>query len=92
MIALPDRPSTVTTGGSRDYRDATAGVVGAAALLLVRCSDRGWVRLLAEHAADATGHCAGCSSTALGRPRWPCSLWSIARRAEWLAEQGAAGS
>jgi hypothetical protein len=64
-----------------------AGVVSAAALLLVEYSDRAWVRLLEEHVADLTGHCHACSSTAFGPPVWPCSLWSIARHAQLLAEQ-----
>jgi hypothetical protein len=62
-------------------------VVEAAASLLVERSNRAWFRLLDEHVPDISGHCPACSSTALGAPVWPCTLWSIARHAQLLAEQ-----
>ncbi|MDQ2708942.1 MAG: hypothetical protein M3Z25_15465 [Actinomycetota bacterium] len=62
--------------------DECVGAVRAAARLLVDYSDRGWVRMLAEHVADPNGHCRACSSSAVGAPVWPCSLCSITRHAE----------
>ncbi|MBA2324838.1 MAG: hypothetical protein H0V92_12790 [Pseudonocardiales bacterium] len=87
-LALGD-PATVKgmkmSDGERDR--GNAGVIQAAALLLVERSHQGWLRLLEEHVADASGHCHACSSTALGAPVWPCTLWSIARQAQHLGEQ-----
>lgn len=36
-------------------------------------------RLVAEHVPDASGHCRGCYSTAIGAPAWPCILTMIGR-------------
>jgi hypothetical protein len=45
-------------------------------------------RLLAEHVADATGHCAVCSAgPQAGRKRWPCLLAEYATAARELGAE-----
>lgn len=45
-----------------------------------------WRGLLAEHLPDESGHCSVCTSVPYGRPVWPCTLWSVASRAQWLSQ------
>jgi hypothetical protein len=46
-------------------------------------------RLLAEHVADATEHCAVCSAgPQAGRKRWPCLLAEYAAAARELGAEG----
>ena len=85
----PRRPRVVS--GTSPV-DGCTGAVHAAARVLVDYSDWGWVRMLAEQVAGPSGHCRACSSSAVGAPVWPCSLWSIAGHAEQLPDQPTADS
>ncbi|MGI9004292.1 MAG: hypothetical protein ACR2GH_22015, partial [Pseudonocardia sp.] len=49
-----------------------------------------WRKLLDRHRADASGHCGGCASTAVGASVWPCTLRMIAEAAQRLHDQYAA--
>ncbi|MDQ2707897.1 MAG: hypothetical protein M3Z25_09780 [Actinomycetota bacterium] len=60
-----------------------SGIVAAGAELLIKYSDRGWLRLMDAHRDDGSGHCAACRG-----PVWPCTLWAIARHAQLLAGPG----
>jgi hypothetical protein len=48
-----------------------------------------WRSLLASHVSDAGGHCAGCRSTVIGSPVWPCRLRVVAEEAQrvWGARE-----
>ncbi len=37
-----------------------------------------WPKLLAEHVIDSEGRCDGCFRNVHIRPRWPCTLASVA--------------
>lgn len=45
-----------------------------------------WGRLLAEHIADASGHCRACRPSSGASPVWPCSLRMIGEEAERMSK------
>lgn len=65
-MPTPDGPVTVST----------------LALLLADLDDQASARLLAEHTADRSGYCRGCTLPQGGMTRWPCTLHGIAEGAE----------
>jgi len=85
MGAPPQHAAAARRRGDTTPVGEPTGVVAAAAELLVERSDNGWLRLLDQHADDGSGHCAVCGVPA--RPVWPCTLWTIARQAQLLAQR-----
>jgi hypothetical protein len=59
-------------------------------VVLTECGDLP-TRLIALHADDGTGHCAGCTWWDRPRPVYPCATRDLATRAVYLQATGLAG-
>jgi hypothetical protein len=83
----------VPTGVERSVREIREGRVAhmagtphdqiqdIAQLLAQSWSEEAVEQILDAHAADASGHCAGCRSQVAASPVWPCRLFAIADEA-----------
>jgi hypothetical protein len=81
-------------------RDVTGAVVLAgepsdqirsiAEVLAISYSTAALRRILAEHTADATGHCRGCRFPTTAAPVWPCRLYEIGKETERIRQDRAA--
>jgi hypothetical protein len=64
--------------------ESTDQIHSIAEILAVAYPDAAVRQLLAEHIADASGHCSGCRSATSASPVWPCRLWEIGKESERL--------
>jgi hypothetical protein len=65
----------------RESSDQIRSIAEVLAATFTRSAVR---HILAEHSADATGHCRGCRLPTTAAPVWPCRLWEIGKEMERL--------